>query len=43
MGKPLMEMINRQYTIKRNKIKVTEILNDASSELKECLWDKVAV
>ena len=38
-----MEMIKTQYTIKRNKIKLIEILNDASSELKECFRDKVAV
>ena len=38
-----MEIINKQYTIKINKINVAKILNNDSSELKECIRDESAV
>ena len=43
MGRSSMEVINRQYTNKNKQIKVAEILNDISSELKKCLRNKIAV
>ena len=40
MGKILMEVIIRQFIIKRSQIKVEEILNNATSEQQECFREK---